>query len=198
MTQTITLSPRSVTVHTFTGKVASSSKNLETRVHGGGGGSYSYQGTGTSAPVTISSTTVVHDQLFLVNKEGREIAVQLEGWDVACREGNIVTAMWGIIGSDKQGEYFAIINHSTGSKTVKKQVIKSIARSCSAPFGGTVNPQMGCFILIAMVALVVVLFKIWWPLGVAAIGYGLYFESKVKKNARVLNATIEYPTVVPW
>lgn len=56
------------------GEVAASSKNMETIVEGGGGGGYAYGGTGYAAPVTIRSRTVVHDEVFLIDREGREHA----------------------------------------------------------------------------------------------------------------------------
>lgn len=134
MAQTIKLGKRNVKVYHFTGKVVGASKNLETKISGGGGGGgggFSYKGTGSTAPTytnPIESTTYVHDQLFLKDREGNERALQLVDFDIACRKGHIVTAMWAIPEGKKTGSYFTIINHSTNSKFTQRSVIENIAK----------------------------------------------------------------------
>jgi len=86
---------------------------METQVHGGGGGGGAYRGTGTTGGVTISSTTVVHDQIFLQGKNGKERAFQLQDFDIACREGNNLTVLWAIRKGHESGPYFCIHNHTT-------------------------------------------------------------------------------------
>jgi len=170
MSQTIQLGKRYATLHQFTGKVMSTSKNMETKVHGGGGGGYSYQGTGGSAPVRISSTTVVHDQLFIQTKDGEERALQLQDFDLAVREGNIVTAMWGIPEGKNEGPYYAVINHSTRSQFVSDKKVREVT-----------------------------LAVIWWPLLIAFFGYAIWFEfAVVRKYIKVLKATIQAPQVEAW
>lgn len=101
-------------IYTFRGKVMEATKQMETKVSGGGGGGFSYRGTGGSAPVSITSTTVVHDQLFLQDEEGKERALQLQGFNIASRAGNELTALWAIKEGNQQGPYVAIHNHTTG------------------------------------------------------------------------------------
>lgn len=100
-------------LHNFSGIVEESGKNLETRVSGGGGGGATYQGTGGTAPVTITSKTVIHDQLFLTGKEGKERSFQLQDFNLACRRGNEVTVYWGIKQGKESGQYLAVKNHTT-------------------------------------------------------------------------------------
>lgn len=100
-------------LYSFCGIVEESGKNMETRVHGGGGGGATYQGTGGTAPVSISSTTVIHDQIFLTRKDGKERSFQLQDFDLACRKGNEVTVFWGIKQGKNQGAYVVVKNHST-------------------------------------------------------------------------------------
>ncbi len=100
-------------LHYFAGIVEESGKNLETRVSGGGGGGATYQGTGGSAPISISSTTIIHDQLFLTSKEGKERSFQLQDFNLACRRGNEVTVFWGIKKGKSNGSYLAVKNHTT-------------------------------------------------------------------------------------
>lgn len=100
-------------LHHFTGIVEESGKNMETRVSGGGGGGATYQGTGGTAPISISSTTVIHDQLFLTSLEGKERSFQLQDFNLACRKGNVASVFWGIKKGKSNGPYLAVKNHTT-------------------------------------------------------------------------------------
>lgn len=62
---------REYALHYTTGTVEETGKNMETRVTGGGGGGATYGGYGGTAPVTIRSQTIVHDQLFVTDANGR-------------------------------------------------------------------------------------------------------------------------------
>lgn len=99
-------------IYSVSGKVLDSKKHYETKVSGGGGGGYTNQGSGYTAPVSISSTTVIHDSIFLQDKEGKEHSIQLTNFDVVSREGNELTAVWAIKKNKKKGPYIAIFNHS--------------------------------------------------------------------------------------
>jgi hypothetical protein len=194
MSQTIQIGKRSVTLYQFTGKVASAAKNLETKVSGGGGGGYSYRGTGGSAPVRITSTTVVHDQLFIVDKEGKEIALQLQGFDLACRESNIVTAMWAVEEGKGEGPYFAIVNHTTDSKFVNNSKVRAIVTSCTNPFGSFSKP-VGWIILITLFS-----FCVKFPiLFIPFIGYFVYYNVVTIRNGiKLFKSSIQYPVVELW
>lgn len=113
-------------LYSFCGIVEESGKNMETRVHGGGGGGATYQGTGGTAPVSISSTTVVHDQIFLTRKDGKERAFQLQDFDLACRKGNEVTVFWGIKDGKDKGAYVAVKNHSTDQSFFDEKDLKKL------------------------------------------------------------------------
>jgi len=195
MTQSIKIGKKEVAIYAFTGKVVGSSKNMETKVSGGGGGGYSYRGTGGTAPVRITSTTIVHDQLFLVNKEGNETALQLQGFDLACRESNIVSACWAIVQGDQKGPYFAIVNHTTGSKFEKESVLKEAVYKCTRPIDID-NKALGCLTIIGLFALCAI---IWWPLIFALIGYSIYYEFAVVRPAlKELKNSIQYPQPELW
>ncbi|WP_332911175.1 hypothetical protein [Algoriphagus boritolerans] len=70
-------------------------------------------GTGGTAPISITSKTVIHDQLFLTNSEGKERSFQLQDFNIACRKGNEVTVFWGIKKGKSKGSYLAVKNHTT-------------------------------------------------------------------------------------
>lgn len=122
------ISGRHYNIYTTTGKVNEAGKNLETKVHGGGGGGYNYQGTGGSAPVTITSTTVVHDQIFLTDASGTEHAFQLQDFNVACREGNEISVVWAIKAGGKTGPYIVVVNHSTRQSYYNEKQLKKMFR----------------------------------------------------------------------
>ena len=113
-------------LYTFTGKVVGASKNMETKVSGSGGGGYSYKGTGGTAPVHITSTTVVLDQIFMQDAAGNEHALQLENFNVACREGNVMTAAWAIRQNQEQGPYIVMLNHTTRQAFYNEPAIKKM------------------------------------------------------------------------
>lgn len=119
---------RHYTVYTTKGIVNESGKNMETRVHGGGGGGYSYQGTGGSAPVSITSTTVVHDQIFLTDATGTEHSFQLQNFNVACREGNSISVVWAIKQGKKTGPYIVVVNHTTRQSYYNEKALKNVFR----------------------------------------------------------------------
>ena len=131
--QRVSVSGKEYECYWFSGRVVSATKNVETRVHGSGG--YTNQGGGYSAPVSISSTTTIHDQLFLVDKVGNERAFQLEGFNVACREGNEVCVVWAMKPGQEQGPHVYIVNRTTNADwfnlTSIKNVVKPNALGCS-------------------------------------------------------------------
>ncbi len=195
MNQTIKAGKRSFNIYHFTGKVASATKNMETKVSGSGGGGGSYQGTGYNAPVRITSTTIVHDQLFIVDKEGQEQALQLQGFNLACREGNIVTASWAVQEGAEEGPYFAITNHSTNQQFINEAVVKKIV-SFGTKKG---NVLSGCLILLAIFAVVIYL-GIKFPIVfIAAIGYVVYFNFvTLPAWIKSFKSSVEYPKPELW
>jgi len=115
-----------MTIHYDRGIGAGKDKTLETRVSGGGGGGYSYQGTGATAPVHITSTTIIHDKIYLQKEDGKERAVELTNWDVACREGHDMVVTWIIPEGKETGNYVGIKNITTGSELFNDDAIKKL------------------------------------------------------------------------
>lgn len=110
---TISAAGKRYNLYWTTGKVMESGKNMETIVRGSGGGGATYNGYGGTAPVNISSTTVIHDQIFLVDASGREHAFQLQDFNVACRTDNQLAVIWAIKEGSKTGPYIIAYNHTT-------------------------------------------------------------------------------------
>lgn len=116
-----------MTLYYDRGRVAGKDKNLETRVSGYGGGGGTYQGTGATAPVHITSTTIIHDKIYLQKEDGKERAVELTNWDVACREGHDMVVSWIIPEGKESGNYVGIKNITTGSELFNDDAIKKLA-----------------------------------------------------------------------
>lgn len=177
-----------INVFSFTGKVANASKNMETKVSGSGGGGFSYQGTGGNSSVRITSKTIVHDQLFLVDEEGNERSFQLQDFNVACRESNTVTVMWGILEGKENGPYFRVFNHTTNSDSFNdKKVWELVSLSCSP----IKNKFLGCTALIALFIVCCFIPILFLPL----IGYIAYFNLVViKGNIKKFKSELKIPT----
>jgi hypothetical protein len=124
-------------VHSLQGRVAAATKHLETRVHGGGGGGYTHQGSGYTAPVTVSSTTVTHDQIFVIEPNGREHALRLENWNISTREGHELVAVWLIKKGKASGPYVVIQNRTLNETQYNDQELEKLCRpSWLYPLGG--------------------------------------------------------------
>ncbi|MBW7839002.1 MAG: hypothetical protein H3C36_05040 [Chitinophagaceae bacterium] len=115
-----------MTIYYDRGRVAGKDKNMETRVLGSGGGGGAYQGTGATASVHITSTTIIHDKIYLQKEDGKERAVELTNWDVACREGHDMVVAWIIPEGKESGDYTAIKNITTGIEMYDNEVIKGL------------------------------------------------------------------------
>lgn len=119
-----------IKVYSFTGQVVDSNKHLETKVTGSGGGGAMYQGNGAIAPVSIQSSTTVHDQFFLVNEDGKEISVKLQNWDVSLRSQHTLQVIWAIPGKATTGPYVTIKNHNLNELSWSQQQLKAVVSPC--------------------------------------------------------------------
>lgn len=82
-----------------TGIVITHDKRIGTIVHGNAN--------------NISSSSVAHDDIILLDDKGGERAFQLVEFDVACREGNKLTIVWAAKKGQELGWDIAVYNHST-------------------------------------------------------------------------------------
>jgi hypothetical protein len=99
-----------------TGKVENASKMASTSVYAsGGGGSVDAYG-GTINPISIGSTTTVHDQFFIRAGERLE-SIQLKGWDFAVADGHLVSAIWAVQEGTTGGHFIVLRNHTTGDSS---------------------------------------------------------------------------------
>ena len=118
----------------FTGKVVGTTKNLETKVSGGGGGGYTSQGSGYTAPVSITSTTTVHDQLFLIDPSGKERSFQLQNFDIACRETHDVTVLWAAKKGKNNGYNVLVYNHTVSKAAFQRSSLSLLLKPWKLPY----------------------------------------------------------------
>lgn len=123
--RSVTVGDRVIDLHQFSGEVMEEKKWATTQVTSGGG-DYNVN-TGQNNPVTISSINRTHDQFFLKNENGQEMAVELTDAGLALRKGHRVTVFWGIIHGQAHGKYIAIYNHTTKSLTKMDDATNGLA-----------------------------------------------------------------------
>jgi len=156
--QTVTVGARTIDLHTFSGEVVEEKKWATTQVSGGGGG-YNV-GSGQNNPVTITSTTTTHDQFFVRDDSGQEMACEMTDAGVALRKGHRVTVLWGIIKGNERGPYIAVYNHTTGNLTLIQSAVARLAVP-PAPFyiviGYVISVFASCFYGIGIIALIAML-----------------------------------------
>jgi hypothetical protein len=119
---------RTYALHYTTGTVQETGKNMETRVSGGGGGGATFGGYGGTAPVSIRSQTIVHDQLFVMDGTGNEHAFQLQDFNLACRAGQEVSVIWAIKQGKNTGKHIVVVNHATRTNFYNEKALKNVFR----------------------------------------------------------------------
>lgn len=114
------------TVNYVRGNVAGKDKNLET-VFSASGGGHSYQGTGSSY-LSVNSETKIHDKIFIEEENGKQFAIELTDWDIACLPGHEMLAIWIKKEGNKNSEYVAIKNFTTDDKRISETAIDNLVR----------------------------------------------------------------------
>ena len=104
---TAVIDGKKVYLYSYTGKVLTSKKDKETVI------SSQTMGTGNNAQTHVSSTTIDHHEIFMVDRDGKERSVQLQNFDFPLREGNTLSLIWCIKEGDERGPYIHARNHST-------------------------------------------------------------------------------------
>jgi hypothetical protein len=87
--------------------VLSTKKQKETQIS-----SQSF-GTQSRPQVHVSSTTIDHHELFLVDDKGKEESFQMTDFDFPCREGQTVTVVWAVPEDANRGPFIHVRNHNT-------------------------------------------------------------------------------------
>ena len=121
-------------VRSYTGTVADAQKRLETKVQGGGGGGSSYNGTGHTAPVTITSSTTTHDEVYVVDEGGQEHVLRLQNWDLSVRQDHKLTVVSMLKPGRANGPLVAIHNHALNQTDYDERELARMHRIWWIPF----------------------------------------------------------------
>lgn len=98
----VSVGGRNISIYRFTGEVIDSQRSSETSITSHNNGQ-------------VSSYTYHYNEIFLRDKEGKEISVEVASAGVPVRPGNVVTVLWGILGNKDKGPYTTVFNHDTGN-----------------------------------------------------------------------------------
>lgn len=157
----------------FTGKVTSSNKQKETRIHSQQGG------TVNNPTVHVSSSTVDHHEFFLIDAAGQERAFKMVDFDFPCREGQTLTVVWVIPEGVQEGPYLEVHNHNTGERHVIEP--KRISYIFKKPWWMVWGIAIGAGIVLSFLS---------GLLGfIAFIGVPIYFYMRASKAAKTLIAS---------
>lgn len=189
-------------IYYIKGTVVGKDKHLETQVSGGGGGGYSHQGTGYSGAVSISSRTITHDKIFLQDENGKEHAVELTNWDIACREGHQMLMQWIVKGNEKNGPYVCIANSNTDTVLTDNHKIKELLGSAGMRNFKDSFPLMYLFVELLIIGFIyflggsidgsnetyprAVVSNLGLLLAAGYIGYRISLRNKRNANAKLL------------
>ena len=124
--QNIELQGRKYSLHYLTGKVIESSQRSETTVSGSGGGGYMWEGSGYVKPVQIRSNTVVLDRVFLIDRQGKEHALNLSNLQFECRASHELTFVWAIQEGQERGPYVLVFNHDLEQIYFQRQTLRKM------------------------------------------------------------------------
>ena len=105
----ITVAGQSVWLCGMTGVVAGEKKWSESRTHSTGGTAY-------TAPAIRTSVSTRHE-FWLVALDGEERCVEMGNSNVAVREGQLMTAIWGAAEKTNSGPYLILRNNNAQSET---------------------------------------------------------------------------------
>jgi hypothetical protein len=118
-------------LHHATGTVYGVSKGHSATAHMSGG-----QVTGASVignqinvhqtPVTVTTTSHVHDQFYLSVPGRTDISMQLTDVNVAVADGQLVTVVWAVPKRKDRGPYILIRNHTTGNVWPVKGALRDL------------------------------------------------------------------------
>lgn len=113
---------RKYELYGLSGKVVNSGKTSSTHTYTTGGGYNS--STGQYDSTNYHTYSEVRDQIFILDKNGKEHAIQLTNWNVPVRDTHDLTAYWAIAKGKKTGPYIAILNHSVDKNLFYNDLIK--------------------------------------------------------------------------
>jgi hypothetical protein len=111
-------------IHTSTGIVRNPTKAVQTTTR---------VSSDPQGHVSSSTTTTVHVQFFIQERDGTERSVQLVNVNLALREGHLLSAAWAIKKGKDRGPYFLFLNHSTAEQHLLEGTLRPLLRMWKRP-----------------------------------------------------------------
>jgi hypothetical protein len=174
MTKSIRINGRQIQLHFITGTVVGTSKSHETQTAvSGGGGSASVSNSRAFGqrqqvrvnlePVQVTSSTVVHDQIFLRDEQEQEHVFNLQNLNVDCREGHSLTVVRATWSGNQAGRYVEVVNNSLSTTYQDSATIEGLCRPSSIPY------LLLCIVLLPLLVLSYIPGK-FWLVGLVVVG----------------------------
>lgn len=194
MTKSIRVNGRQIQLHFITGTVLSTSKSHETQTAvSGGGGSISastsrafgqrQQVRVNLEPLQVTSSTIVHDQIFLLDERGQEHVFNLQNLHVACREGHSLTVVRATWSGNQAGRYVEVVNHSLPATYQDSATIDALCQPSGWPY-----------ILTATIPLLLLVLSYlpgkFWLVGLVVLSTIVLFTKKGNKGIKEFKAAL--------
>lgn len=118
--------PVTAEVTSLAGEVIEINRSNQTHLHASGGSDYASthngRATASVSPVAVSSTTSVHDDVYIITETGEEIFLQLVNWENAgIRKGHHIQVMWLRVTIDNKGSFstpYVVVNNRSLNKVL--------------------------------------------------------------------------------
>lgn len=124
-------------VHSLSGQVIAINRSNQTHLHASGGGAYASvnqhgHASARVSPVNITSSTSVHDDVYILTESGEEVFVQLVNWENAgIRQGHHIQLIWLNITSynpPKPTPYVIVNNRSLNKVLYNYEALGNVVR----------------------------------------------------------------------
>ncbi|MBF0354104.1 MAG: hypothetical protein HQL43_02585 [Alphaproteobacteria bacterium] len=133
------------------GRVIGEKKWSETHVHSPN----AVISNGTAYVPGVSSSVTTRCEIWLKNALGEEVPLQLSDIDLPVREGQTVSAVWGISSGKTSGPYVFLKNHTSGqSITLNKGIVSMLDGEKRTKLGCLAAMIVGVVVFIILAALV--------------------------------------------
>lgn len=181
MNKDVVLYGKTYTFCDFTGQLMDISKQRETHISGSGGGGATWDGYGVTEPINIQSSTTLHEDLYLMNKDGQEKHFKMQNWDIAGRTGHKMQVVWVIAPTRQSGPYVAVYNHDLNTTNWADNQIQKLAAAHYA------FQKWGSFLVVAVVGYVMGSF---WVFLIGVVMVWLYWAAKQQHLVREIKNTV--------
>jgi len=199
MTKSIRINGRQIQLHFVAGTVVGTSKSHETQTAvSGGGGSASVSKSSAFGqrqqvrvnlePLQVTSSTIVHDQIFLRDAQGQEHVFNLQNLQVDCREGHSLTVVRATWSGNQAGKFVEVVNNSLSTTYQDSATIEALSQPSSIPY------ILLCTVLLLLLVLSYIPGK-FWLVGLVVVSTLVLLSRKRNRGVREFKAALSQPEV---